>query len=371
MTLEDDPGSLLSARFEKRLSANMRLAVDASIPAGGFSVTALFGPSGSGKTTILRCLAGLERPDAGRITQGAETWYDHSAGIDEGPSRRRIGLLFQDYALFPHLTVEQNVGYGLRRRPRAERSTRVRAMLQRFDLAAVSQRRPGAISGGEQQRAALARALVLEPRLLLLDEPLSALDAPLRERLRPELRRLLSGFAAPVLLVTHDRLDVIALADRVAVVDRGEIRQIGDVDEVFSRPADARVAEIVGVETVREGRVRSVENGLATVDVGGAALVALAPAETRGDVFVCVRAEDVILERGAGGSSSVRNRLPARVRSLEPAGATVRVVLDAGFPLTALVTRAASEALGLAPGERVTALVKAPAVHLVARTAKA
>jgi len=188
--------------------------------------------------------------------------------------------------------------------------------------------------------------------------------------LRPELRALLAGFGAPVVLVTHDRLDVIALADRVAVVERGEILQTGTVDEVFRKPADGRAAEILGVETIQAGRVRAVENGLATVDVGGATLTALAPAFFPGDaldVLVCVRAEDVILERGRGAESSVRNRLPARVVAVEPAGATVRIVLDAGFPLTALVTRAAREELRLEAGEEVVALVKAPAVHLVRR----
>jgi molybdate transport system ATP-binding protein len=211
------------------------------------------------------------------------------------------------------------------------------------------------------------RALLGRPPLLLLDEPLSALDAPLRERLRPELRRLLSDSCAPVLLVTHDRLDVIALADRVAVVDAGEIRQTGSVDEIFRRPVDARVAGIVGIETVREGRVLRVEKGVATADVGGVEIAALADDGIEGEVFVCIRAEDVILERGSAAASSVRNRLASRIDAVEAAGPTVRVVLDAGFPLVALVTRAAREELGLVPGQRVTALVKAHAVHLVPR----
>jgi len=357
----------LTARFEKRLSDRARVAAVLDLPAGGFTLTALFGPSGAGKTTILRCLAGLERPDAGRIEFGGEPWFDSESAIDESPARRRIWFLSQDYALFPHLSVEANVGYGLRRLPRATRRARVERMLDRFGLASIARQYPRRISGGEQQRVALARALVTEPRVLFLDEPLSALDAPLRERLRPELRRLLSGFAAPVLVVTHDRLDAIVLADRVAVVDDGEIRQTGTVDEVFSRPADARVAEIVGVETVREGRVLRVENVLASVEVSGVEIAALAPPDTAGDVFVCIRAEDVILELGDGSASSVRNRLPSRVEALEPAGATVRVVLDAGFRLTALVTRSACAELALAPGVRVAALVKAPAVHLVGR----
>jgi molybdate transport system ATP-binding protein len=357
----------LAADFRKELPGGASIAASLSLPADGFSVTALFGPSGAGKTTILRCLAGLERPDAGSIRFGGDTWFDSRTGVHRGPAERRLGFLSQDYALFPHLTVEANVGYGLARRARSEREARVRAVLERFDLEIVAGRRPGRISGGEQQRTALARALVTEPRLLLLDEPLSALDAPLRERLRPELRRLLSGFSAPVLLVTHDRLDAIALADRVLIVDAGEIRQAGSVDEVFNRPADARVAGIVGVETVREGRILWFEGGLATVEVGRAMLTALVPPETRRDVIVCIRAEDVVLERGAPEATSVRNCLPARVEAVVPVGPTVRVLLDVGFPLTALVTRAASDELWLQVGDELTALVKAPAVHLVER----
>jgi molybdate transport system ATP-binding protein len=367
----------LDARFEKRVSEAFCVRVDLAAPVGSFSVTALFGPSGSGKSTILRCLAGLERPDGGRIAYGEETWHDSATGVSRSPAERRVGFLTQDYALFPHLTVERNVGYGLRRLAREERTRRVRQMLERLGLAAIAGRRPARISGGEQQRVALARALVTEPRVMLLDEPLSALDAPLSERLRPELRRILAGFGAPAILVTHDRLDVIALADRVAVVDRGEVVQAGAVDEVFRRPADGRAAEILGVETIQPGRVRSIENGLANVEVGRASLTALAPPGGGGaaqrpgppeaDVLVCIRAEDVILERGRGAASSVRNRLPARVVGVEPAGATVRVMLDAGFPLTALVTRAALEELRIAPGEEVAALLKAPAVHLVRR----
>jgi len=362
--------SELVARFEKRFSDRVRVSAELIVPAYGRSVTVLFGPSGSGKTTILRCLAGLDRPDSGTIAFAGELWLDTAAGIDLSPAHRRLGFLSQDYSLFPHLTVESNVGYGLSRMPRAQRLARVRAMLDRFELSPVARQYPDRISGGEQQRVALARALVTEPRMLLLDEPLSALDAPLREKLRPELKRLLSApeFSAPVLLVTHDRLDAITLADRMVVVDAGRILQTGAVDEVFSRPRDARVAEIVGVEVILEGRVLSAENGLASVSVAGVELTALSPAGGPRDVLVCIRAEGVILERGTGGPSSVRNRLTGRVELLEDTGATVRVVLDVGFRLIALVTRAACDELGLAPGERVSALVKAPAVHLVERT---
>ena len=172
---------------------------------GGQGVTVLFGPSGCGKTTVLRCLAGLERPEEGLIQFGEETWFDAQQGVCLSPQQRGIGLVFQDYALFPHLTVEGNVGYGLHRLSRGERRKQVGEMLDRFDLIQVARQHPRQLSGGQQQRVALARALVRRPRLLLLDEPLSALDNALREALRGELRHWLARCEIPVLLVTHDR----------------------------------------------------------------------------------------------------------------------------------------------------------------------
>jgi molybdate transport system ATP-binding protein len=357
----------LVARFTKRHAPGVAVEADLRCPAGAFSVTVLFGPSGCGKTTTLRCLAGLERPDEGRVAFGPVTWSDAAAGVFLRPQQRDVGYLFQDYALFPHLTMAGNVAYGLSGVPRSERRRRVAAVLDRFQLTGLDDRYPHQVSGGEQQRVALARVLVRRPRLLLLDEPLAALDAPTREQLRPELRHLLAAFAIPVVLVTHDRAEAMALADHLVVLDRGKVCQQGPVTEVFSRPATPAVARIVGTETVQPGRVLRVEGGLATVEVGRVELLALALAETCADVLVCIRAEEVILQHDGAAATSPRNRLPARVRSLTVDGPMVRVGLDCGFPLVALVTRPACEQLGLAEGGAVTALLKAPAVHLIPR----
>ncbi len=359
-------GELL-ARFEMHYHSGASIHADLRQPAGGFSITVLFGPSGCGKTTLLRCLAGLERPERGTIRFGDETWLDSEAGIFLSPQRRGIGYLSQEPALFPHLSVGRNIAYGLRGVTAAERRRRVAEMLDRFGLDGLEHRPPREVSGGQRRRVALARSLIRRPRLLLLDEPLSALDAPLREQLRREIRRLLAEFDIPVVLVTHDRVEAIALADRVIVLDGGRIRQEGPVDEVFTRPADLSVARIVGVETVERGRILRVHEGLATVLVGEAELLAVAPEGASGEVYACIRAEEVILQRGEGGPSSVRNRLPARVHSVTSEGPLMRVILGCGFELTALVTRPASEELGLRPGEEVTALVKAPAIHLILR----
>jgi molybdate transport system ATP-binding protein len=213
----------------------------------------------------------------------------------------------------------------------------------------------------------LARALVRRPRLLFLDEPLSALDTPTREQLRRELRKVLAELRVPALLVTHDQVEAIALGDKVVVLDAGRICQDGPVHEVFTRPANATVARIVGVETVEPVRVLTVENGLATLAAGPVQLFALAPQASVGDGYICIRAEDVILEKGAPVVSSARNRLPCRIAAMIREGPMVRVSLDCGFPLTALVTNQACLELELREGELVTALVKAPSIHLIGR----
>ena len=238
-------------------------------------------------------------------------------------------------------------------------------MLDRLGLGGLAGRRPRELSGGQQQRVALARALVREPRLLLLDEPLSALDAVLRDALRDELRGLLLQAGIPAIVVTHDRNEALVLGDDLVVMDEGRVLQSGPVIEVFNRPASAGVARIVGVETRHAGRVVAIHEGLAEVEVGTARLLAVASPGVSRDVLVCLRGEDVILQREPGPASSVRNRVPARVIGVQPAVPLTRVELDAGFPLFAWVTRPACEELGLAPGEQVTALFKASAVHLL------
>jgi molybdate transport system ATP-binding protein len=355
------------AKFEKRFPQGAVIRGDLSQPAGKFFVTVLFGPSGCGKTTILRCLAGLERPESGIISLGDDPWFDAQRRLFRSPQERDIGYLFQEYALFPHLTVAENIAYGIHGLPGSERGHRVGEMLDRFSLSGLEMRYPHQVSGGQQQRIALARVLARRPRLLLLDEPLSALDSTLREGLRSELRRLLGQFNIPVVMVTHERVEAIALADQVIVLDRGATRQSGPVHEVFTRPAGLAVARIVGVETVERARVVEVKEGLATVAVGQARLVAIAPPGCIREAYVCIRAEEVMLQRGPAGASSPRNRLEARVTSIVPEGPMVRIGLECGFALTALVTRPAHEEMGLEIGDTVTALLKVPAIHLIPR----
>ncbi len=329
-------------------------------------LTVLFGSSGSGKTTMLRCLAGLEKPDSGTIKFGDELWFDSSTSVFVPPQQRNIGYLSQDYALFPHLNVVHNIGYGLRGLPAGEKAVRVTELMRLLGLEEFGRRFPRELSGGQQQRVALARAVVRRPRLLLLDEPLAALDTPVRTRLRGELRRLLTQFGIPTVLVTHDRTEALALGDDLVVMDNGKNIQQGPPHEVFSRPASLAAAGAVAVETVLPGRVVEVGD-LVTVAVGTIKLTALGgdlPPGTAG-VYVCIRAEDVILMRGEGVRSSPRNCLPAVVRSLVREGPMMRIDLDCGFPLAALLTKQACEELELDKSLQVLALIKAPNVHLI------
>lgn len=358
----------LIAKFTKRFLAGATVEVDLDLPIDGHHVTVLFGPSGCGKTTILRCLAGLTAPDEGLIQFGDLCWFDSHRKRNRSPQDRDIGFLFQDYALFPHLTVADNIGYGLSGLEPTDRRSRMAEMLSLLQLSDLEQRYPHQLSGGQQQRVALARALARKPKLLLLDEPLSALDTQLREQLRSELRRVLTAMQLPVLLVTHDRTEAIALAHLVAVMDEGRVQQLGSVQDVFSHPKNARLAQMVGVETIIQGEIISVSDGLATVSVGQVSLIAVAPAASVRDVHVCIRGEDVAIQRTPPSSSSVRNHLSATIDSIVPEGPLVRVVLNCGFEMTSLITRPACDDLGLKAGDSVYAMLKAPAIHLVPRS---
>jgi molybdate transport system ATP-binding protein len=351
----------LSVEIRKAYAGGPLIEATLHVPLGAPSVMVLFGPSGAGKTTVLRSIAGLERPDAGSIRCADEVWFDGARGFNLAPQKRRLGYLSQDYAVFPHLTVRKNVEYGLR-------NGTVDNLLARFELTGLADRYPRQLSGGQLQRVALARAMAPQPRLLLLDEPLSALDAPTRARLRVDLRQLLVSLQVPAIVVTHDRIEALALGDSIAIMIDGGLRQAGAVDGVFECPADVDVAEAVGIETICPARVVSRSAGLATVQIGPARLVALDIADPHPDVFVCIRAESVTLEqRPPGSPTSARNHLPARIVSVTREGPVARMVLDCGFRLTAIVTRQAEEELHLREGGQVVAVVKATSIRLVPR----
>ncbi len=353
----------ITKTFPGRLTVQVAFRMPLEPP----TVLILFGPSGAGKTTILRCLAGLEWPERGTIRFGEERWVETETGTRVAPQRRRLGYMSQDYALFPTQTVEGNIAFGLTGLSAGERWRRVREVVGLLQLEGLERLKPSQLSGGQQQRVALARALARRPRLLLLDEPLSALDAPTRVAVRGELRRLLRGVGIPCVVVTHDWEEALALGDQMVVVHEGRVLQVGSPQDVFNQPRDATVAKIVGMETVLPGRVIEASGGLVTVEVAGLKLLAVGNEQVGDDVFVCIRAEDVVLETVGAGATSARNRLVGQVQEVNSMGALVRAEIDCGILLSAIVTRAALEDLQLKPGLSVIAAIKAGAVHLIPR----
>jgi molybdate transport system ATP-binding protein len=335
------------------------LAIDLRV-AGG-EVVAVLGPNGAGKSTLLRVLAGLLPPDDGRVAVGGRIWDDVTGRTHLLPHRRSVGMVFQDALLFPHLTVSDNVAFGLRTRgvPKAAARVAAAGWLARVGLAGLGDQRPAQLSGGQAQRAALARALVGDPALLLLDEPLSALDARTRLTVRAELRRHLAEFGGGTVLVTHDPVDAMALADRVVVVEQGRVVQAGTPAEVNSRPRTDYVARLAGLSLLSgTGWGRSVR-----LDGGGVVAVA---EEAAGPVFAAVRPESVALYLSRPDGSP-RNVWSARLVGATPHGATVRCELAGEVPLVADVTATAFAELGLAPGVEVWATVKASEVAVYAR----
>jgi molybdate transport system ATP-binding protein len=351
---------LLHVEARTRVGA---LELDVAIDVADGECLALAGPSGAGKTSVLRVAAGLLRPAAGRVTCGGEVWLDTETGVDVPAERRRCGYLFQDYALFPHLSALANVAYPLRELPRAERAKRAWELLERFGLGDRGDSRPGELSGGERQRVALARALAREPRALLLDEPLSALDARTRASAGRELARTLRATRVPAVLVTHDFGEAAQLADRVAVVDAGRAVQTAPAAELAARPASAFVADFTGA-VVLTGVARA-GDGATVVDLDGGGTVTSSD-QAAGRVAATVHPWEIALEpEQAAGAGSAQNRLPATVESVTTVGSRARVGLAAGQPLAAEITAQSAERLGLQPGTQVIATWKATATRLV------
>jgi ABC-type sulfate/molybdate transport systems ATPase subunit len=309
---------------------------------------ALVGPSGAGKSTVLRAVAGLVRPAAGQISLGNDVWFGE--GIWRRPEERPVGMTFQHYALFPHLTVRQNVMFGAR--------GAIEPLLDRFGLAGLADVKPGSLSGGEQQRVALARALARRPRLLVLDEPLSALDAHTRATVRSELREVLRSSGVPAIVVTHDFEDAASLADRVGVLVDGKLRQLAPPPELVARPADAFVGSLTGANLLRGRAVAAAGLTALELEHGG---VVYSTDAVEGAAAAVVYPWDVTLAR-ATPDDSAQNHLTGEVGSLARIGNRVRVAVG---PLTAEVTAESAERLAVREGERLVATWKATATRLV------
>jgi len=357
---------MLSLALETRLGDGPA-ELDVALEVADGACLALAGPSGAGKTSILRAVAGLLRPRRGHVTCAHEVWFDAERGVDLPPERRRCGFVFQDYALFGHLSAWRNVAYGLPRAvPRRARRTEALALLERFELGARADAHPATLSGGERQRVALARALAARPRALLLDEPLAALDARSAAAAGRELAGLLLELHVPTVLVTHDFEEAALLGDEVAVLDAGRIVQRGSAAQLAAAPASGFVADLTGAVVLR-GHARRDAEGLTRIALeGGGEVVALAAAA--GAVAVCVHPWEIALEPpGEHASGSARNRLDVAVTSVTTLGNRVRVGLAAPQPLAAELTGASAARLGLAPGARAVASWKAAATRVLPR----
>jgi molybdate transport system ATP-binding protein len=379
----------LSARIRKAFPSTEReFSLDVDFNAApGFTI--LFGASGAGKTTLLDCVAGLATPDAGRIAVGERVLFDankhdahkHDANtcVDVSVAKRGVGYVLQDLALFPHLTVERNTEYGLAHLPRQSRKQRAEAMLQEFRIEHLHQRRPGELSGGERQRVALARALVTDPCVLLLDEPLAALDAATKAKILDDLRRWNQAHRIPILYVTHSREEVIALGERVLVMEQGCIIAQGTPHEVLRAPLQETVAQLAGFENIFDATVESTHEDRGTMlcritrcrllgrEAGSSVLLEtpLIRAEAGSRLRVGIRAGDILLAIAKPVGLSARNVIAGRLVSLERRDMMVSARVDCGVEMDIHLTLAARDALDLTEGREVWLVIKTHSCHLM------
>jgi len=319
----------------------------------------ILGPTGAGKTLLLETIAGFHFPDSGEVLiEGHEV-------TNLPPEKRRIGFIYQDYSLFPHFNVEENIEFGLKLRKAAPLDItrkRVKEIMNWLSIAHLAHRYPATLSGGEQQKVAIARAIAIEPSVLLLDEPLSALDLRTRDYLREELKKIKRELGITMVHVTHDQTEAMVLADRIAVMMKGQIMQVGTPHEIFNKPLNEEIADFVGVENILSGVIRDNDNGVAEIeaDIGGNIF---AVSDYRaGAVKLFIRPEDIILSESRG-ESSARNVLKGRIEALDDIGPLTRVKMDNS--VVALITKQSRECLGLQKGDEVYATFKATSVHVV------
>ena len=362
----------LEAQFRKHFAAQSQsFVLEAEFQAApGFTI--LFGPSGAGKTTLLDCVAGLTQPDSGRIAIADRTLFSAEQNINLPVAKRRVGYVFQTLALFPHLTVEQNIQYGLTHLPPAERTLQSSAILQAFRIAHLAQRYPKEISGGESQRTALARTLVTDPAVLLLDEPLAALDASTKSKIIDDLRQWNQAHRIPILYVTHSREEVFALGERVIVLEAGRIVAQGTPHEVIAAPLQETVAQLVGFENVFDAVVESVHPSRGTMSClipgdGGPVLLEtpLVCGGVGSALRIGIRAGDILLATSAPVGLSARNVIPGRITSLEQRDVMVVARVKYRIEMDVHLTLAARDSLHLAPGQEVWLVIKTHSCHLM------
>jgi molybdate transport system ATP-binding protein len=361
----------LKVRLQKQRSGRGRdfvLDVAFAIAPG---ITILFGHSGAGKTTLLDCISGLATPDAGHITIADQVVFASKNASNVPVPRRNFGYVFQDLALFPHLTVEKNVEYGLAGTSARERRSRRDAMLESFRITHLRRRKPAEISGGERQRVALARALVTGPRLLLLDEPLSALDASTKSKIIDDLRAWNTAHGIPILYVTHNREEVFALGDRVLVLENGRIIADGTPHAVMAAPRRESLAQLIGFENIFHAVMAGAheKRGTMTCRIDGSNVELETPlmrAEHGSKILVGIRAGDILLATVEPAGLSARNIIPGRLLSLEQRDVIIAARVDCGVEMEVHLTLAARDSLELQPGREVWLIVKTHSCHLMA-----
>ena len=337
----------------------------------GSGITILFGPSGAGKTSILDCVAGLTTPDNGLIQMGDKVLFDREHDVNLAPQERKIGYVFQDLALFPHLSVEENVNYGLDGVRASARSHRSREVLESFRIAQLSGRRPGAISGGERQRVALARALVTDPCVLLLDEPLAALDASTKAKIVDDLRSWNESHGIPILYVTHSREEVFALGERMLAIEDGKIVAQGTPHEVLSAPRRETVAQLAGFENIFYVTVVATNEarGTMTCKLEESSVELETPlvrAEVGAKLKVGIGAGDILLATVQPAGLSARNLIPGKIASLVQRDVIVEAKVNCGVEMVAHLTLAARDSLQLHEGNSVWLVIKTHSCHLMA-----
>ena len=357
----------VSVQVRKRLGKDFALDLAISFPPG---ITILFGPSGAGKTTLLDCIAGLVRPDAGRVAIAEKVLFDSALGINLPPPHRKVGYVFQDLALFPHLSVEENIEYGLSSLDSHERKRRSAAILESFRIPHLRSRRPGEISGGERQRVALARALVIDPGILLLDEPLAALDAATKSKIVDDLRAWNQEHRIPVVYVTHSREEVFALGERAIVLENGGSIAQGTPHQVMTAPRQETVAQLAGFENIFDATVIAAheERGTMACRLAGSSVELETPlvrADVGSVLRVGIRAGDILLASVEPRGLSARNILPGRVVSLAQRDVIVAAKIDCGVEMEAHLTLAARDSLQLQPEREVWLVVKTHSCHLM------